>query len=68
MTRRSKKHKVVAISSVEPKFLAITKEITDVLWIRKLLTELEFQLNRNCELNCDNKAAITYQQNLTSTS
>ena len=36
VTQRSKKQKVVALSSVEAEFQEIAKEITEILWLRKL--------------------------------
>uniref|UniRef100_A0A3Q7F038 GAG-pre-integrase domain-containing protein n=1 Tax=Solanum lycopersicum TaxID=4081 RepID=A0A3Q7F038_SOLLC len=40
VTWRSKKQKVVALSSAEAEFRGIVKGITEILWIRKLLNEL----------------------------
>jgi hypothetical protein len=42
MTWRSKKQSVVALSSVEAEFKAMAKEICEVLWLKKLLTELGY--------------------------
>jgi len=42
VTRRSKKQKVVALSSAEAEFQKIAKGITEVLWINKLITEIGF--------------------------
>ena len=53
---------MVALFSAEAEFRGIVKGITEVLWIRKLLTELGFKQN-SCELNCDNKAAISISEN-----
>lgn len=44
VTWKSKKHKVVALFSAEAKFQGIAKGITEILWIRKLLTKLGFEL------------------------
>ena len=63
MTSGSKKQKVVVLSSVEAEFRGIAKGITEVLWIRKLLIELNFKQHNSCELNCDNKAAISISEN-----
>ncbi|XP_031281719.1 secreted RxLR effector protein 161-like [Pistacia vera] len=40
VTWRSKKHNVVAISSVEAEFRPVAQGICEVLWLRKLLEEL----------------------------
>ena len=62
VTWKSKKQKMVALSSAEAEFRGIAKGITKVLWIRKLLTKLGFEQN-SCEQNCDNKVAINISEN-----
>ncbi|GJZ13857.1 hypothetical protein Tco_0549087 [Tanacetum coccineum] len=42
VTWRSKKQKVMALSSAEAEFRGIARGITEVLWIRKLLTEIGY--------------------------
>ena len=42
VTWRSKNQKVVALSSAEAEFRGIAKGITEVLWIKKLITEIGF--------------------------
>ena len=59
VTWRSKKQKVVALSSAETKFRGIAKGITEMLWLKKLLGELNFQQKEACKLFCDNQAAIS---------
>ncbi|GKA90709.1 retrotransposon protein, putative, ty1-copia subclass [Tanacetum coccineum] len=63
VTRRSKKHKVVALSSVEAEFRGITRGITEVLWIRKLLTEIGYPPQEPSKVMSDNKAAIQISEN-----
>ena len=63
VTWKSKKQKVVALSSAEAKFRGITKGITEVMWLKKLLSELDFPRRRTCRLFCDNKAAISISEN-----
>jgi len=58
VTWRSKKQKVVALSSAEAKFRGMAKGLCQLLWIRKLLTELGFAHTSEMELFCDNKSAI----------
>ena len=41
VTLKSKKQKVVAFSSAEAKFIGIAKGVTKIIWIRKLLGELD---------------------------
>nr|GFB18028.1 putative ribonuclease H-like domain-containing protein [Tanacetum cinerariifolium] len=42
VTWRSKKQKVVSLSSAEAKFRGIAKGLAEALWIRKLVSEIEF--------------------------
>ncbi|CAL8092463.1 unnamed protein product [Prunus armeniaca] len=60
---RSKKQNVVALSSAEAEFRGMTKGICELLWLRKLLTELGYKPTSTMNLFCDNKAAITIAQN-----
>jgi len=63
VTWRSKKQKVVALSSAEAEFRGIAKGITEVLWIKKLITEIGFPPQLPSQLKCDNKAAISISEN-----
>jgi hypothetical protein len=58
VTWRSKKQKVVALSSAEAEFRGMEKGLCELLWIKRLLTELEFTPTSKMELFCDNKSAI----------
>ena len=63
VTWRSKKQKVVALSSAKSKFRGMAKGLCELLWLRRLLTEIGFP--PNCEMNllCDNKATIDVAHN-----
>ena len=63
MTWRSKKQNAVALSSAEAKFRGMIKEICELIWLRKLLTELGYEPTSTMNLFCDNKAAIAIAQN-----
>jgi len=63
VTWRSKKQKVVALSSAEVEFRGIVKGITEVLWIKKLITEIGFPPQLPSQLKCDNKARINISEN-----
>ncbi|CAO2833049.1 unnamed protein product [Amaranthus hypochondriacus] len=63
VTWRSKKQKVVALSSAEAEFRGIAKGVMEVLWLRKLLTELGFAPEESCVIYCDNQAAISISEN-----
>lgn len=64
VTWRSKKQKVVALSSAEAEFRGIARGLTEVLWLQKLLTEIGFPPTKTCEIMCDNQAAIRISKNL----
>jgi len=63
VTWRSKKQKVVALSSVEAEFRGMAKGLCELLWLRRLLSEIGFAPNSEMNLYCDNKAAIEISQN-----
>ncbi|KAF5781204.1 putative RNA-directed DNA polymerase [Helianthus annuus] len=63
VTWRSKKQKVVALSSAEAEFRGIAKGITEVLWVRRLLTEIGFPPQETSKITTDNKAAIQISEN-----
>ena len=63
MTWTSKKQRVVALSSVQAEFRGIAKGITEVLWIKKLITEIGFPLQLPSQLKCDNREAISISEN-----
>ena len=60
---KSKKQKVVALSSAEVEFRDISKGTTKIIWLRKLLNELHFLQNKTCKVFRDNKAAISTLEN-----
>ena len=63
VTWKSKKQKVFALSSAEAEFCGIAKGITEIIWLKKHLSELRFPQKRACKLFCDNKAAINISEN-----
>ena len=63
VTWRSKKQKVVALSSAEAEFRGIIKGICELLWLKRLLTEIGFAPSSEMDLFCDNKAAIEIARN-----
>ncbi|XP_042010609.1 uncharacterized mitochondrial protein AtMg00810-like [Salvia splendens] len=63
VTWRSKKQKVVALSSAEAEFRGIKSGLTEILWLKRLMTELELMPSGPCKLFCDNKAAISISEN-----
>ncbi|XP_071688768.1 secreted RxLR effector protein 161-like [Rutidosis leptorrhynchoides] len=63
VTWKSKKQKVVALSSAEAEFRGIAKGVTEALWIKKLLTEVGFPPKDSIRIMCDNEAAIKISEN-----
>ena len=58
VTWRSKKQKVVALSSAEAEFRGISKAVYDLIWLRSLLTEIGYPPCVATNLYCDNRVAI----------
>ncbi|RVX03793.1 Cycloartenol synthase [Vitis vinifera] len=58
VTWQSKKQSVVARSSAEAEFRAVTYDICEVLWIKQLLEELKAASPLPMKVFCDNKAVI----------
>ena len=58
VTWRSKKQKVITLSIAEKEFHGLTKGVTEVIWLKKLLSDLGLQQKKLCVLFFDNKAAI----------
>jgi hypothetical protein len=54
---------VVALSSAEAEFRGIARGLAEILWIRKLLTEIGFPPKETSKVMCDNKAAIQISEN-----
>jgi hypothetical protein len=63
VTWRSKKQKVVALSSAKAKFRGMAKGLCELLWLRRLLSEIGFAPNLEMNLYCDNKVVIEISQN-----
>nr|GEV19724.1 putative RNA-directed DNA polymerase [Tanacetum cinerariifolium] len=57
VTWRSKKQKVVSLSSTEAEFRGIAKVLAEALWIKKLVSEIGFPSQGSTQIMCDNKAA-----------
>jgi hypothetical protein len=63
VTWRSKKQKVVALSSAEAEFRGMVKGLCELLWLRRLLSEIGFAPNSEMNLYFDNKVAIEISRN-----
>ena len=60
----SKKQSVTARSSAEAEFLVMALGICELLWLKILLKELEYDFKEPMRLYCDNKAVINIAHNL----
>ena len=58
---KSKKQSVVARSTTEAKYRAITIGVAEMLWLRTLLVELK--MNQEYQMWCDNKTTINIANN-----
>ncbi|GKB83805.1 putative copia-type protein [Tanacetum coccineum] len=63
VTWKSKKQKVISLSSVEAEFRGIAKGLAEALWIRKLVSEIGFPPKESIRIMSDNKAAIQISKN-----
>lgn len=63
VTWRSKKQKIVTLSSVEAEFRGMTKGLCELLWLKRLLKKIGYTSQDTMNLFCDNKAAIATAQN-----
>ena len=58
-----KKQKVVALSSAEAEFRGMAKGLCELLWLKRLLEEIECSSQDTMNLFCDNKVAIAIAHN-----
>ena len=64
VTWRSKKQSVVARSSAETEYRAMSLGICEEIWLHKVLYDLHQKCEIPLKLFCDNKAAISITNNL----
>ena len=63
VTWRSKKQNVVARSSAEAEYRAMSNGVCEILWLHRILEELKKPVESPMKLYCDNKAAISIAHN-----
>ncbi|KAL0541009.1 hypothetical protein IC582_021036 [Cucumis melo] len=63
VTWRSKKQSVVARSTVEAEYRAMSMGICEEIWLQKVLSDLHQECKTPLKLFCDNKAAICIVNN-----
>nr|GEU70100.1 ribonuclease H-like domain-containing protein [Tanacetum cinerariifolium] len=60
---KSKKQAVVSRSSTEAEYKAMCNVCCEVLWIRKVLTDLQVNISLHVEMSCDNSSTIQIAAN-----
>lgn len=60
---RSKKQLVVSRSTAEAEYKSMSISLSELLWVRDLLTELKLMINIPMKLWCDSKSAINIANN-----
>jgi hypothetical protein len=60
---RSKKQSVVSRSTAEAEYRAMSLIVSEILWVRSLLSELNVLRKGPLKLWCDNKSAINIANN-----
>lgn len=63
VTWRSKKQNVVARSSAKAEYRAMAQGVCEIIWLKRILEELQLPITLPMKLYCDNKAAISISQN-----
>ncbi|XP_019087510.1 PREDICTED: uncharacterized protein LOC109127357 [Camelina sativa] len=58
VTWKSKKQKVVSLSSAESEYRAMRKLTTELMWLKALLKDLGVNTSKPITMHCDNEAAI----------
>ena len=64
VTWHSKKQSIVARSSVKAEFKAMTHEICEGIWLKRLFNELLISIEGLVNLLCDNRVTISITKNL----
>lgn len=60
---RSKKQSIVARSSAEAELRAMAHGVCEGLWIRRVMAELNMEINGPIKVFCDNQATISIATN-----
>jgi hypothetical protein len=54
----NRKHKSVALSTTEAKYIAACEACTEAIWLRKLISDLFDQILESTIIHCDNQSCI----------
>lgn len=63
MSWSSKKHTIVTLFSTEVDFVAATTCACQVIWLKRILEELQFKQGRATTIFCDNNSTIKLLKN-----
>ncbi|XP_054789357.1 secreted RxLR effector protein 161-like [Prosopis cineraria] len=63
VTWKRQKQRVLSRSSAQSEFRALAQGITEELWIRRVMEEIQVRVDPPIKLYCDNKAAISMALN-----
>ena len=63
-TWTSKKQSIVALSTCEAEYIAATSCVCHVIWLRKLMKDLQQKHNKATQIFVDNKSTIALAKNL----
>ncbi|KAL7129296.1 hypothetical protein ABFS83_13G056600 [Erythranthe nasuta] len=63
VTWSSKKQATAALSSSEAEYMAVTSAACQVVWLRRILAELQQEQEGATEIFCDNKSTISMTKN-----
>ena len=58
----SKRHSIVAISTIEAKYMAVTHASKEPFWLQQLCLEVGFE-QQDIRLDCDSERAIFLEKN-----
>jgi hypothetical protein len=59
----SKKQPTVSLSSTESEYKALTSDTCEVVWLRRILADVEEEQNDPTCIHCDNQSAIKLTHN-----
>ncbi|KAG6469461.1 hypothetical protein ZIOFF_074178 [Zingiber officinale] len=59
----SKKQEIVAQSTAEAEFVAATSVVNQAIWLRKLLNDMSYIMEKETKVSVDNQAALAISKN-----
>lgn len=59
----SKKQTIMALSSAEAEYVAMTKATSQLIWLKRLLSDLGVNIEKDVKVYCDNVSAMAIAKN-----